>query len=527
MTATIYTRTDERATVGQFEPLARNAYRVLGLTGDASQSAIYEAAAALRLAHKLGVAKTFPGDAAWLGDGASWLGPVSRTEADVRDALSRLSNPPQRIFERLFWFYEAANNSGNPATSKPDALTGATQKLLFGGKCTVRHDAALLSLASLPHYDPEVKNEGAWATTLTLWTGIVEGEEFWSLLVAADLKGDFEPLVTYGEIRELRARALSVVMTPLVNRAKDALARQDSGTCRRVLKLLRAAALPVTLCAGYENDILAPLEDEIEVTCRGVFVWAKIVAQGQQRATSRRETYDKAFAEYETKLRPSLKRMLDLAGADSHAARRVFESAASNLNDLATFYREIGETASAASLYQRAWTLAPPGCATLLAIEENLRPSVQGEGARVKTEEGYAAAIESELRIKPPRAAMFTQYLSPQKNVSEAGCTSSLLWVGLGILIFIILSRCGGSSSRRSSGLYNSYNYNLAMPRMTPQPMPTIDPAILERLRQPLVVVPSVNLDEPTGRGRKRRRERRAASTYGRLPSPTKMERSP
>src|SRR5689334_19738484 len=79
---------------GLFEPAARDAFRALGLGARASQAEVFDAASGLRLALKVGVRKTFEGDAAWLGE-------VARKESDVRDATGRLSEPVQRARERL------------------------------------------------------------------------------------------------------------------------------------------------------------------------------------------------------------------------------------------------------------------------------------------------------------------------------------------------------------------------------------------------------------------------------------------
>jgi len=77
------------------ERFARNAYRVLGLPGNASQAAIHDAAGSLRRAFKLGAAKTTAWD-------LPWLGVLNRTESDIQDAVGRLTNPIQRLQKRLF-----------------------------------------------------------------------------------------------------------------------------------------------------------------------------------------------------------------------------------------------------------------------------------------------------------------------------------------------------------------------------------------------------------------------------------------
>ncbi|HEX8190525.1 MAG TPA: hypothetical protein VF586_19355, partial [Pyrinomonadaceae bacterium] len=68
-------RVEWRPPLGLFEPSARSAFRVLGLGARAAQREVFDAAASLRLALKVGARKTFEGDAAWLGE-------VARKESD-------------------------------------------------------------------------------------------------------------------------------------------------------------------------------------------------------------------------------------------------------------------------------------------------------------------------------------------------------------------------------------------------------------------------------------------------------------
>ncbi|MCA1592250.1 MAG: hypothetical protein LC754_06290 [Acidobacteria bacterium] len=481
MATTVHTRTEKRPTGREFQPLAQNAYRVLGLAGGASQAEIYEAASALRLALKLGVEKTFPGD-------SQLFGPVCRTETDVRGALSRLANPPQRIFERLFWFHEAASTF---VVNKLGELPAAVEKLTAEGTRAARHDAALLSVAALLRLDAELKDEAAWVRSLSLWKEVVEGDEFWTLLVAADLKGDFEPLATYGEVRELRGRALRVLTTPVADRAKDALAREDFRECRRALAVLRGAALPEKLWAEYENEILSPVEDKIEETCESVFSWARWASQHQSSLTDRVATYSKAFSDYEQRLRPLLKKIFDIAGAESHAARRAFELAASNLYDLATYYEEIGDSNLSFIIARAAWKLAPPESATLRLIEEKVRPGDPAQRIVDKSDAGYAAVLAAELR--PTISAqpdLFTQFTAAPQPKSNKGCTS-LLWIGFGLLMCVMLGKCGSPGLRQGRKYTppppTNFNYNIAIP----QPFPRLNPMLYPELRpvQPPQVV--------------------------------------
>ncbi len=484
-TTKIYTRTEKGSPTPpeghEFQPLSQNAYRVLGLSCVATQGEVYEAAARLRRTLKLGVAKTFAGDLAWLG------GHVSREETDIRDAVSRLSNPPQRIYERLFWFADDAHAAHHAPVSNLKELHAAANSLLAQETRASRHDAALLSLATLLRRDAEMKIEAAWARAFSLWRDVIESDEYWSFLIASELKGDFEQLATYAEARELRGRTLRVVTAPVAAEAKDALAREDLRVCGRALSILRGASLPEKLWAEYENDILAPVEDQIEETCQSVFAWARWASQHQSKLTDRIETYGKALGDYDQRLRPLLKKIFDVAGAQSHCARRGFESAATHLNELATFYKDIGDTDLASKISQAAWKLAPPESATLRLIEEGMSADDLAQMPADKTDDGYARVLASELTPTTMygQTDVFRQFTERQqqktKTTTNKGAGTSLVWVVFGLLICVLLSRCenSGSRSRTHYGTYPgtvNFNYNVAIPQFTPFPVPQFSP---------------------------------------------------
>jgi hypothetical protein len=78
--------------------LKSNAYRVLRISANSTNSEIHKASASIRRAAKLGLVSTTEADMPLLGE-------IPRTEADIQTAVGRINNPLQRLRDRLFWFY--------------------------------------------------------------------------------------------------------------------------------------------------------------------------------------------------------------------------------------------------------------------------------------------------------------------------------------------------------------------------------------------------------------------------------------
>lgn len=498
MTTTRNALREERKT-GQherlFQPLTGNAYRVVGLAGSASQKEIYEASAALRRAMKLEVKRTTPFDAAWLGR-------VERNETELRDALGRLARPSQRIYERLFWFYEA-----EPVASLEslEDLPSAVEAVLARQKPSSRHDAALLSYAASLRFDPQINSAETWRRTLALWRETIEGDEFWSLLLAADLKGDFEQLATHGEIRELRQRALRLLTTPVVEMAKDALLETDDALCRRALSVLQSAQLPGTLLTEYENDILGPLEDEFEALCGRIFLLFGFNAGEHRGENERLRVANETLTKFKNEIRPTLRRLHELAGPRSRVTLRGCETAARHLLQLASVYLSAQKVVEGLTLLEKARALAPPGSEAEFLVEEELK--IQGAGGRIepRTEEEYFNSLAYHLR---PQTEVFAAYDEPvsfggggKVQAARRGCFSELAEIIVPIILLMLCGWCIGSRTHKRSGSLNnlpnfnhvnSYNYNY---RSTPVPN-------LNLQMRPLPPIPNLNL-EPRSRVRR------------------------
>jgi hypothetical protein len=459
-------RVEARPAAGVFGPAGRSAFRALGLAATAAQGEVFDAASAVRLALKLGVRKTFESDAAWL------FGPAAREESDVRDAVGRLSEPAERARERLFWFHGAAAHA--PASSVA-GLTREVDALLADvpadpegarpsdGQAAALHDAALLALAGVVRLDPALREGEAWARAFRLWRRLFGCEEFWSLLVAADLKGDYEQPVTFGEVEALRLGAPRVVSGHVAALAGTAARGGELPLAARALNLLRGAGLPLTLLQEYENDVVGPAEDAAIEELDKAFAWVGGAGFAGRTAATRRNYCNEAWRKFEA-LRPRLAEFAALSRADSYPARRVFEHAASKLFRLAVAFEEAARPQEALFVCHTARLLAPDGSEILpdvdaklaaLGVFEELRersPAEYGEGVRRALDNASAPWKLFRNTAKGDRT------VGSFSNKSDApGClTSMAFWLAMVTACFG-LQWCGVINMRSTRTPINSF----------------------------------------------------------------------
>jgi rhodanese-related sulfurtransferase len=458
-----------------FEPAASSAFRALGLAASASQEDVFGAAEALRLALKLGVERKFETDLAWLG-------PVPRSEADVRDALGRLSDPPRRAAERLFWFHRPLQTA-RPVTLA--GLRGERDLLLAAGGPAAVHDAALFLLAALHALDPQFKETDAWADAFRLWRETVEGEEFWSMLVAADLKGEFEQTLTFGEAAALRAETPRLVSKAVADAAQGAAVVENFDRCGRAFAVLRAASLPRALLDEYENEILGPVEQSVEDACGAAFLWARLFAQNTEMVPSDRKRYfDESLHRFDKGGRPELFKLYEVAGPESFHLRRVLRYAAAGLVELAGLYRAEGWTEQAVYVYREGRALAPPDSAEAAEAEEGLRAMNAAGGLKERTEEEYADGLAGQLRERRRPADLFPPSVM-SKTVGAGGlfkgCLPQLAYCAIIVVVFFCLAWFGiikpNPSPRFPVSTFN-YNFRVPVPQFTPV-MPNLSPLAL------------------------------------------------
>src|SRR5690348_16746587 len=150
------------------ETIRANAYRTLRLSAAASISEVHNAAASIRRVATLGLLNPIEAD-------LPELGAIPREDADLRAAVGRLTNPAQRLIERVFWFYRL-----------PQGASGATPD-------PAGHDRALLGL--IGSYRQEADQQGIVGVMNALrdWHHVVSRDDYWSVVLSNEGQGGFEP----------------------------------------------------------------------------------------------------------------------------------------------------------------------------------------------------------------------------------------------------------------------------------------------------------------------------------------------
>ncbi|MBI3756432.1 MAG: hypothetical protein HY267_00495 [Deltaproteobacteria bacterium] len=392
------TTSNQTFSIRATEQVTRNAYRILGLPGNASQAAIHDAAGSLRRALKLGATKTTDWD-------LPWLGALNRTESEIQDAVGRLMNPILRLQERRFWFYEGEGVvRGLSLASLKNTATG----WFSAPRPAARHDAAILSLLAAVLLDPEVTDEGKWLRVFSEWKQVVELDDYWEVFIDAEMEGNFEPAATFEEIEKVRDETLRLIANPLVLIAKDAVTRSEFALYRRTLHVFQRAGLPEDYLSDLENEILGPVEDSFETLYTDVLrQCSDNITRDDESAQANRLVCEPAVARFDAEVEPQLKRIVELAGSDSAVGCRAREAAARCLYSLARDWEWTYDWIGAESLLLRGRALAGETSAAVRIDEELERIVAFAQQQKIRQEE--AKRTEKQERTEAALRLFVTQ----------------------------------------------------------------------------------------------------------------------
>ena len=304
------------------ERMKTNAYRVLGLAADATLSEIHRAAGSMRRAVSLGVAKTTDADLPLLGE-------ISRTESDIRSAIGRLENPTQRLSDRLFWFHRPLEVVNAQASVRPNNPNESARA----------HDEALRNIFAAFESGFADIGVSAWINALQRWHLVVSEDDYWAYIVELERQGAFEPAAFPSELDALRDEAVGLAAEPLIVAGRDALARDDSSTVRRILAALEVLHNTGPWSGIAQQDIAAPAVERLRASCDAVReeFGSKIVRE-QDSGELNKPTCAAAVKRFRDDIEPVLNQVLEFLPPHHEAAQRSRELAALCLSAIAADY---------------------------------------------------------------------------------------------------------------------------------------------------------------------------------------------
>lgn len=366
-------------TIPGLETYANNAFRILGLPAEATQAQVRSAGEALLRKLKLGSSPATDWD-------LPVLGPLVRTERNIRDAMARLRHPTNRLRERLFWPHAVpAGDIGLLLSASSQDLERIASSRSDTEWVRDAHNRAILLHIAILASDPEARQLKRWDAAHLAWEAALSSDETWALQFEAEVDGGFEPGATTNEIHELRERAWEVVCEPLLKFARDAVARGDLASTNRVLTVLRSAQIPSQILAGLEVDILGPVENALEHACKEVRGGlSESVIREDDHASRNRTACDQAYQRYRTEIFPGLERLVHAAGNNSERACSGKEITALLLHSIAIDYTWGNAFWRSKELLEEALGLVHEGAAATRIEAELLKVRPQAEQERLE-----------------------------------------------------------------------------------------------------------------------------------------------
>jgi hypothetical protein len=234
-----------------------NAYRVLGLPGNASRNAVLDAASSLRLRARL----SMPAPHA---DPLVRFFPLQLTEALLDDALRRLQHPAQRIQERLFWFTSADSMDVDcwaklTAGELPAAQAGWSESTTISRRANAARTTHLRALtADLTCADPK-----PFLSALGAWKRLFDRPEFWELQRKLEDTAGFLPLASDDEFEKLRSEAPRLLLLGHAAVIRTALifGKVDLYLASCHLKILRGSEFQPELRTSLEEAAIERYTD--------------------------------------------------------------------------------------------------------------------------------------------------------------------------------------------------------------------------------------------------------------------------
>jgi hypothetical protein len=406
--------------------LRSNSYRVLRLSANSNYSEIHKASASMKRAAKLGLASTTEADMPLLGE-------ISRTEAEIQRAIARINDPSQRLRDRLFWFYLTPKLLDAQTTSRlietfqdnPEAAAALS------------HDKALHVLLAALSSSLDDAGIQLWVRALRAWHQVVSDDSYWSLTLALEDRGAFEPPALPSEIDALRDNAVQLAAEAFVVAARAALAGNELSTVRRTLDALQELAETGPWAASAQEDIISPAIEQFQKLCDVIRQECsnKIVREDDTSARSNKNICDEALRRFRAEIEPALDRLVQLIPQDHHSIQQSRVEAARCLHNIAVNLTWADDFAGSEKLHEDALKLAGD-TATAIEIEGGL--AQVREVARKQRILGALKPISSAPALSTINGFGFTVYGNSDYDGETRSYVTTHYFVALFIPVFPI-----------------------------------------------------------------------------------------
>jgi hypothetical protein len=299
--------------------IAANGFRVLGVSGSASQSDITMAARRMRIWPD---EKNIP-PTAW---DFPWVGPLSRSQTALQQAVARLGEPTTRIADRLLWYAGEQPPKFTSSPTTPEELARASP-----AEC---HCLAVGALHRALVQDPTVKDIDRWRNVtqgLIDWCGSVGCTEW---MIQVEASGGFDKGATQDEIISAICSLPSAVGSWATSAAMAALDFGRSEQCAKILEMVQGfEAIASTVDSGALGD---RLEDQIIEACAKIDaqlrpVLRTIHSQPQKNWVANFAATQVAADQYARSVDPALRQMVSMSANDPSRVDRAKTEAANLL----------------------------------------------------------------------------------------------------------------------------------------------------------------------------------------------------
>jgi hypothetical protein len=217
---------------------------------------------------------------------------------------------------------------------------------------------------------------------------------------------------------------------------RDALARDDASTVRRILVALEELADTGPWVAIAQHDIVSPKVEHFRVLCRTVHeVYGSKIVREQDAGERNKATCDAELKHFRAEIEPELQKIIQLLPPDHQAAQESREEAALCLSGIGTDYTWADDFVSSEKLHEEALKLAQDTVGAI-RIEHGLAQI--REAARKQRVFGALKPIVSAPSLRTINGFGFTLYGKSDYDEESRSYVMTYYFVALFVPIFPI-----------------------------------------------------------------------------------------